>query len=68
MKYLSPLKFALEIPMVEEFKDSWQGQYVIGLFDYNFGIANCRYVVIGYLVGAKILAYISFVWQTRKFI
>lgn len=68
MKYLSPMKYSLEIPLQEEFKDSPQGQFVIGLFDYGYGVDKCRYILAAYLVGSRLLGYLSFVWQTSRFV
>ena len=62
------MKYSLEIPLRQEFEGSWQANFVLDLFDYDFGIANCRYILVAYLVGSKLLGYISFVWQTSRFI
>ena len=68
MKYMSPIKYSLEIPLQEEFKDSWQAKGVLTLYDYGFGIANCRYILLAYLLGSRMLGYASFVWQTSRFV
>ena len=68
MKYMSPMKFSLEVPMHEEFKESWQGQFVMDALDYGYGVSTCRYILMAYLFGSRLLGYISFVWQTSKFV
>ncbi len=67
MKYLSPLKFSLEIALRKEFHDSLIAQWVLDSFGYDMGIEFCRTLVIVYFVSGRIIALIAFVAQTARF-
>ncbi len=68
MKYLSPMKFSLEVVLTQELKGSPFGEISLELYDYKFGLANCRYVMLAYFLLARISSYLAFVHQTKLFI
>jgi hypothetical protein len=68
MKYLSPMKFSLEVVLTQELKGSMFGELSLELYDYKFGLANCRYVMLAYFVVARVSSYLAFVQQTKLFI
>ena len=69
MKYLSPLKYAMELVLTQEFTDSELAQNTtMVIFDYDAGIQTCRIILLSYFLGSRILAYLAFVIQTKKFI
>lgn len=67
MKYLSPIKFTLEIALRKEFEGSFIGEAVLDYLGYNLGIQLSRIIIIGYFVGGRVLAAIAFIVQTSRF-
>ena len=69
MKYLSPLKYAMELVLTQEFSDSELGKSTtMVIFDYEAGLKQCRIILLCYFLGSRILAYLAFIVQTKKFI
>ena len=68
MKYLSPMKFSMELVLIEELKGSVFGQISLSVYDYTMGSSYCRYIMLGYFLLGRISAYFVFVHQTKKFV
>lgn len=67
LKYTSPLKYLMELVMTEEFHDSQFGKLALNLYAYNEGVNNCRIIIAAYIIGGRLLAYLAFHFQSKKY-
>lgn len=68
MKYTSPLKYMLEVLMRAEFEDFPLATKITEEFGYNSGDTLCRIVVALFFVGARVIGYLAYIFNVRKYV
>ena len=68
MKYISPLKYAMEYILRAEFADSETALSFTTQFGYNEGIAGCQIIVLSFILVSRVLAYIAYHRQIQKLV
>ena len=68
LKWISPLKFALELALRGEFKDEPQAMALSETLGFKEGSTEDRRIIIGYALGASIIAYIIYFMRIRSFV
>ena len=66
MKYMSPMKYILELVYRAEFQDSKLGTFYVEQFNYNLGDQTCRIVLLSMFLGCRILGFILYRHNARK--
>ena len=66
MKYMSPMKYILELVYRAEFQDSKLGTFYVEQFNYNLGDQTCRIVLLSMFVGFRLLGFVIYQYNARK--
>lgn len=66
IKYISPLKYLLEIILRTEFEDSKNGMMAVNYYAYNEGIGNCRMIILSIILGCLTVSYLMYSYKVSK--